>query len=464
MSPAPDGPPTRRAGTPAARRGGESAFSYVVHDLGLLLGLAILAPILLTKLVLHGKYRDGLPQRLGWLPPLPLRPGSIWVHGVSVGEILAARHLIHRLGEVFPDRQVVVSTTTSTGQAVARQAYPEHSVFYYPLDLTPVLRRVLTRVRPAILVLLELEVWPNMLRLAESQGLPVVVVNGRLSARSYRFYGRFGRLRFGFLNRVTHYGVQDSTVAGRMLDLGIAPERITVTGSLKYDTVQTRCPLDGLAREKLRRRLGLELGQPVLVLGSTHPSEAGLLAPVVARLRGTHPELGIVWVPRHPERHGAVGEALRAAGLPPVRLTQVDSGRERPIRGAVVIGDTIGELASFYSVATMVFVGKSLGTEHGGQNLLEPAALGKPVAVGPHTGNFAREVDYLRRQGGVAVVERPAELERVLRGWLEEPAAGTAVGQAARLAIEGLRGGSEAAVGIIRVALQAASGSPSAPR
>ncbi len=440
-------------------------------DLYYLLFLALVAPLLLFRLATSGRYREGFARRFGLFVPRRLRPEggvgdrpAVWVHGVSVGEILAARGLIEEIRRTRPDIEVVLTTTTRTGQAVARKTYPDLAVHYFPVDLGWSVRRFFRRVRPSLLLLVELELWPNVLLVAHGLGVPVAVVNGRITQRSFSGYRL---IRWALAPGLSHLAaacVQTSAYGERLVALGVPPERLRVTGSLKYDAVDvTRAEA---SRDATARRLGLSPGDRVLVAGSTHPGEEAPVLAALAAARARAPGVRLVLVPRHPERIAEAETAVRAAGERTVRLTALDRSERTSADGSsppVVIGDTMGDLASLYSVATAVFVGGSL-IPHGGQNVLEPAALGKPVVVGPHTFNFREPVELLRGAGALDVVPDAAALPGALAPLLADPAAAASRGAKGRTAVEAARGATARTMAVLREAfpdLLARNGAPS---
>ena len=362
-------------------------------------------------------FREMVSARLGLGLPAPPAPGArprVLVHGVSVGEVMGARALVQRLEEAHPELEVVVSTTTTTGESVARRLFPAHRVVRFPLDLSPVVRRFLARVRPTAVVLVELEVWPNFLRGANRAGVPVAVVNGRITGKSFSHYFLFRHLlpQFG---RISLFCVQDEEYARRFEELSRDPRRILVTGNIKADalTIGRREP-----PAELVRLLGGRPGQPVVVAGSTHEPEERWVAEA---WRAAAPGARLVLVPRHPGRAEEVVEALARAGAPAQRLTALRAGEAPdPSRPAVV--DTIGDLEGVYGLADLVFVGGSL-VPHGGQNMLEPAAQGRPVLYGPHVANFVQEAALLERAGAARRLAGTDELARALGELLADPAA-----------------------------------------
>jgi 3-deoxy-D-manno-octulosonic-acid transferase len=340
----------------------------------------------------------------------------VWIHGVSVGEVKAASNFVAQLRERRPDLQLVVSATTPNGHRVARQEYPDLPVVYYPLDFADFPARALERIRPRCVLLMELEIWPNFLQAARVRGIPVAVINGRISERTFRGY-RWLRGLLPQLDLITEYCVQDRAYQKRLLDLGVAPARVFVTGNMKYDSVVMARHDDAAAR--LRPWLA-PAGQRVVVAGSTHhDEEAAVVAAVAAVQRDGPIAVRVVLVPRHPERTAAVCEQLRGLGRVARRWSEVGDTLPALSPDDVVVVDTIGQLQRFYASCDVAFVGGSL-VPHGGQNMLEPAAQGRATIFGPYTANFRRDVELLLAAGAVIQVpDRDAfarELGRLLRG------------------------------------------------
>lgn len=410
-------------------------------DLAYLCGLTLASPYLLYKAITRPRHLAGLRARVGGAGFIRTGEGPcIWVHGVSVGEVAASEPLIRALERSLPGHEIVVTTSTQTGQAVARRKFPEKRVGYFPLDFSWSVKRALEAVRPSLVVLVELELWPNFLAEAKAQKIPVVVVNGRISERSFRGY-RVAR-RVLPLNDVAHYCVQTEQYAKRFKKLGVPDEKITVTGSMKYDNVVTASGDGATARASM----GLGPDDVVWIAGSTHNPEERLLLDVFARLRAAKPELRLVLAPRHNERASEVAKQVEALGLTPVLRSKQATGA---VNDGVLIVDTLGELSRLYAGADLVFVGGSL-IPHGGQNILEPAALGKPVFFGPHVANFQESVDRLLEAKGAIQVKDEKDLEARLRELLADPPRARALGARALETIEAAKGATERTVGVLK--------------
>jgi len=394
-------------------------------------GLIAAAPYLLAKMVVSERYRAGLGERLGRVRLNPGRGPCVWLHAVSVGEVNAARTLIRLMRAEYPEWRLVISTTTDTGQALAKSQYPDVETFYFPLDFSWVVTRVLRRVNPTCIVLVELEIWPGLFRAARQAGVPIVIVNGRIREESLSPLRAVRRLVPEIVDDRTPnlYCMQNETYAARFRGLGIPTRRIRVTGTMKYDTVVGR--VDGGEREALRKALGIARSAPVIVGGSTWPGEEAILLQVYRTLRAEVPGLRLVLAPRHVERAADVAACIRAAGL--ACLPRTDTPARAHARGQrpVILMDTIGELPTAYSLATCAFVGKSLA-QHGGHNVLEPAGLGVATLFGPHMENFADEARSLLAEDAAVQVRNADQIIRAVHVLLRDPERRRAMADRAR--------------------------------
>jgi 3-deoxy-D-manno-octulosonic-acid transferase len=365
--------------------------------------------------------------------PRPARP-RILVHGVSVGEVKAARSLVALLEERHPEFEVLVSSTTNTGLEMAAKLYASHHRVRFPADLSWVVRRFLARVAPALVILVELEVWPNFLRVCNLEGRAVVVVNGRITKGSHRRYLAFRRWLPEF-NRISLFCVQKEEYARRFGMLGIDAARVCVTGNVKFDGLRVG-PIE--AGSELARLVAGPRGALVIVAGSTHAPEERLVARAVRRAA---PAARLVLVPRHPDRSAELVLELGAEGVACQRLTELRCGF--PLDAALpLVVDTIGELERVYALADLVFVGGSL-VAHGGQNMLEPAAQGKAVLFGPHVDNFEQEAALLLAAGAARGVADERELERELARLAADPAERARMGDAGLAAVAAQRGATQ---------------------
>jgi 3-deoxy-D-manno-octulosonic-acid transferase len=436
---------------------------FLVWDVLYRFILVLAVPALLCVALVRPRRRRDLLLRLGTVPRRVGAKKCLWVHGVSVGEVLAGRTLVDGFRARHRDWDVVVSTTTRTGHETARRTYPDCTVISYPLDLTWAVRRAFSRVRPDLVVLLELELWPNFVRIASRLGVPVVIANGRLSDRSRRLQRMFRFILAPSCARIERVCAQTEEYARRFVDVGVPPGRVAVTGSLKYDSV----PAGAGDAEDLRRLLRIAGDEKLIVAGSTAPGEEELLLDAYARLRTDFPSLRLLLVPRHPERFDEVASLIRAKGFACLRRSGA-TGTEKTRTGpesstclapsspqsrlscdVVILGDTMGELVRFYALADVVFVGKSLVPPGGGQNIIEPAALGKPVVFGPHMANFRETRDMLLKRRAAREVAGPGELYPALKDLLREEQAASQMGLRARAAIDAARGATARTLDII---------------
>jgi 3-deoxy-D-manno-octulosonic-acid transferase len=381
-------------------------------------GFILSSPYYFMRMRRRGNWQKGFAERFGKydanLKQAITNRYTLWMHAVSVGEVNACTHLIRALEQRLPNLKVVVSTTTTTGMGELRRKLPTHiSKIYYPLDRRHYVIRALSTIRPEAIVLVEAEIWPNFLWRARDQGIPVFLVNARLSDRSYRGYKRFGLLFKPLFRSLTGVGAQNEADAAKLRTLGCRPEAIRVVGSLKYDAAKLdeRRLLDVPA---LLRQVGVKPGAQLLLGGSTHAGEEAILAEQFLRLRSRFPDLFLVLVPRHFERSREVGSELEARGLRYAYRSEIMAQTQfEPGKIECLIVNTTGELKYFYEHATIIFVGKSLAAQ-GGQNPIEPGALGKAMVFGPHMQNFAEVAREFVEQKGAVQVRDAAELERVL--------------------------------------------------
>ena len=378
-------------------------------DLVYLAGLVVLSPWLAWRAVATGRYRRGLAAKLLGRVRVdnPGRRPVVWFHAVSVGEVHLLATLVPAFRQRHPDWLAVVSSTTDTGLAEARSRFPDLPVVPWPFDFSWAVGSALDAVRPSLVVLTESELWPNFLRAASDRGVPVGVVNARLSPRSYRRLAKVAGLARRFLFRhVGRFAVQEDEYADRLRMLGVPAAKLAVTGSIKYDGAlkERRTP----ATERLARLLATE-GHLVWLAGSTHAPEEDIVLGVFARLRPRFPHLRLVLVPRHPDRFEEVARLVERSGLPFVRRSRVTE----PLAGmpAVVLLDTVGELGAAWGLADVGYVGGTLDGRRGGQSMIEPAGYGVPTVFGPHVWNFKDAARRLVEVGGAVMVPDAAALE-----------------------------------------------------
>ena len=395
--------------------------------------LFVFSPWIGYRAARAGKYRDGwLEKFLGRAPHRIGEGPCVWFHAVSVGEVLLLKPVLRELERRRPGWDLVVSTSTTTGLAVARRTYPDLVTFYAPLDFSWATREAVARVRPTVLALVELELWPNLVRSVKNAGGRVAIINGRLSGRSHRGYRRLRGPLGPTLRRLDAVAVQTDEYAERFVDLGVPRPRVKVTGSVKYDGLESNRNNPGTL--ELRRGLGLSGADLVFVAGSTMEGEEAAALAAYRAARRRHPGLRLVLVPRHPERFDRVAEWLAREGEPVLRRSAAGAagaGGERP-SPPVILVDTVGELSAVWGLADVAFVGGSLYPGRGGQNMMEPAAYGAAVLFGPHTENFRDSVEQLLERRGACRVGGPGDLTRALLEDLDDPESAAARGASAR--------------------------------
>jgi 3-deoxy-D-manno-octulosonic-acid transferase len=396
---------------------------YLFYSALLAAGLLASLPYWMFGKRRHGKYREGLGERLGRVPPRLQSQSvpAIWVHAVSVGEVLAVSELVTELRRCFPTHRVVVSTTTAPSQQLAKKHFGEDSVFYFPLDFAFAIRPYLSALQPQLLVLAETEFWPNFLRLARASGARVAVVNARISDRSRPGYRRFRRIWKGVLNNVDLFLAQTSEDASRLREIGAPADRVQVSGNLKFDV---RAPDPPPVVASLRANFHQGGAGPVVVCGSTVEGEEGLLLRAFENVLASHPRAVMILAPRRPERFSEVAQLVEQLGIRSWRRS-LWSGDA--IAGGVFLVDTIGDLASLYALADVAFVGGSL-VPRGGHNIIEPAQHGVAIMVGNHTENFRDIISLFQSQDAVRVVG-PAEFPLVLMDLLSNEAERMALGR-----------------------------------
>ena len=406
----------------------------ILLDLVYLLALVLLSPWLLWRAARTGRYRRDLGAKLlGRVgAPNPRGKPAAWFHAVSVGEVNLLGTLVPAFRARHPDWLVVVSSTTDTGLAEARKRFADLSVVAWPFDFSWAVGAALDAVRPSLLVLTESELWPNALAAARRRSIPVVVANARLSPRSFRRLSRVAGLARRLLFRhVTHFAVQEQEYADRLAALGVPADKLTVTGSVKYDGAKASPsePLRTLLALSPPLRVSASLPL-VLLAGSTHAPEESIVLGVFSRLRASFPHLRLILVPRHPDRFEEVAALVGASGLPMVRRSRiVDPLPEMP---AVVLLDSVGELGAAWGLADVGFTGGSLDGHRGGQSMIEPAGYGVPCVFGPHVWNFKDAARRLVEVGGAVMVPDAAGLERELAKLLADDATRERMGAAAR--------------------------------
>lgn len=420
---------------------------YLLYSALLSFFLFLTLPYWLVQMVRHGKYRAGLRQRFGSIPPAlsertKTPQPAIWVHAVSVGEVIASSAVIAALQKTFPSHRVLISTTTSTGQKLAAQRFGAESVFYFPLDFAFAIRPYLDALRPELVVVAETEFWPNFLRLASESGARIAVINCRISDRSLPGYKRFRfwlpKLLEKTLGNVDGFLAQTDEDRQRLIEIGAAESKVTVAGNLKFDVVPPALPEIVASLRAAFARTGAE---PILVCGSTLDGEEGSLLSAFRNILVDHPKAVMILAPRHPERFQEVAELVESLGF---RMWRRSLWSGEPLAGGVVLIDSIGELATLYSLATVAFVGGSL-VPRGGHNILEPALYGVPIVTGNHYENFRDVVNFFASRNAVRVVGL-AELPLVFMDLIANADERATLGRNALTALESQRGATDRTV------------------
>jgi 3-deoxy-D-manno-octulosonic-acid transferase len=412
---------------------------YAFYSALLAFFLALTLPYWLLQMMRHGKYRAGLRQRFGAVPAAlagRAEKPAIWVHAVSVGEVVASSAVVTALREKFPSHRVLLSTTTSTGQKLAAQRFGAENVFYFPLDFAFSIKPYIDALRPDLVVVAETEFWPNFLRLAKHNGARIAVINCRISDRSLPGYKRLHfwlpRMLAKALDNVDLFLAQTEEDRRRLIEIGAPEAKVTVAGNLKFDVAPPPSPK---IVASLRESVGHSGAGPILVCGSTLEGEEGSLLSAFRNILVNHPKAVMVLAPRHPERFPEVVALVEKLGF---RMWRRSLWSGEPLAGAVFMVDSIGELAALYSLATVAFVGGSL-VPRGGHNILEPALYGVPIVTGNHYENFRDVVNFFASRNAVRIVG-VAELPLVFMELIENGAERTTLGRNALAALESQRG------------------------
>ena len=414
---------------------------HVLYSFALLVYFLALLPVVAYQRLRHGKPVGRVGDRLGRLPETvnPTHDPSVWIHAVSVGEVAAARSLLPDLRRAYPGHRLVLSTTTATGQEVATKLGDAvDAVFYAPFDLSPFVARTLDRVRPDLMLFVDTEIWPNWLRACRRRGVKTAIVNGRISDRSFKGY----RLVRPFMTRVLlnldHVCAQTETWGRRFVAIGLSSDRLSVTGSLKFDALDVAgTSADLHVGDRVLPYFAFADGRVVLIAASTLRGEEEPVLRAFTRILETTPDALLILAPRHPERAEEVRVLAVRDGFEVILRTELEV--QTPVSAPVVVLDTIGELARLFQLATVVFVGGSL-VRAGGHNILEPAVFGKPILFGPHMSNFAEIAQLFIQRSAAIQVRSASELETSLAALVADPVKQAALGAAARALVDENRG------------------------
>lgn len=434
---------------------------YLIYSLALTILFLALLPYFIYQAMRHGKYVDSFKERLGGMSGSVRGDGrpTVWVHTVSVGEFLAARPLVERIKRELPDWRLVVSTTTLTGQRLARAESQTRfdAVFYFPFDFPFAVRRSLNQVRPALVVILETELWPNFLRECRRRGILTVIANGRISPRSFARYKRVRRFMARTLNDVSLLVMQSEADAERASLLGARAEQVRACGNLKYDVASgdRGSNLQSEIAEKADNSFALSSSPRLIIAGSTAPGEEKILLAALNEVRRQHElsDARLIVAPRHPERFNEVASLIAQSGFQFARRSECALGSVESRTADVILLDTIGELAALYRFAAVVFVGGSL-VPRGGHNIIEPALYAKPIIVGPHTENFRQIVSDFTQANAVVQVMATGEnvssnFTRELIRLLSDTESAQAMGTRASEILHKSRGATECAIAAI---------------
>ncbi|MDP9173631.1 MAG: 3-deoxy-D-manno-octulosonic acid transferase [Planctomycetota bacterium] len=406
------------------------------YDIAYGLGVGLAAPFWLSKPSARRKVLAAFSQRMGRVAGRDLSKPAIMIHAVSLGEINATRNLVDLLRHQRPGLHFIVSVTTETGFNRGRELYGsvnDVTLVRYPLDFSSAVDRLLDTLRPAVVILLELEVWPNFIRHCVHRGVPVLLINGRITESSFRKYKVAKPLVRAMFSRLTHVCAQEEIYADRFVELGVSASHISVTGTMKFDTAQLADSVAG--QDELAAALGLNPGKErIWVCGSTGPGEEQIVLEVYRDLLKQFSDLRLVIVPRKPERFNDVADLITASAFGLIRRSNPQSATSAS-SPQVVLGDTIGDLRKFYSLANVVFVGRTLvdlGSRQHGSDMIEPAALAKPVVVGPFTANFAEAMNRFTEASALRVVTDPLSLARCIIQMLTDTPQAAAMATRAR--------------------------------
>ncbi len=428
----------------------------ILLDILYAIALLFALPFLLIKSARTGKYRSDWAARLGHAPQLAGKADGarrLMLHCVSVGELLSVRLLVDRLLAADPLLQIILTTTTDTGTKRSREIYGEAAYrdrvipLRYPLDFSFGIRRFLDSLHPDAIVLVELETWPNFINIAKSRDIPIAIINGRLTARSFNRYKLIGSVMRAMLSSIDWLGVQTQTIADRFVALGARKDRVIILPTLKYDVADLSTAIPG--SDLLAAACGIRPEHRLFVGGSTGPGEEAALLTAYNIVRNSHPQLRLAIAPRKPETVDGVVTAVISAGLTPLLRTDYPDGTITPANlfpDSVLILDTLGELKKLYALGVAAFVGRSL-VALGGSDMIEVAAMAKPCCFGPHTHNFAEAVELLLGNNAAVMVPDADALTLLLAHWLDHPLDAAAMGVRAQETIKSQRGSTEIYVG-----------------
>jgi len=407
---------------------------FIIYDIALIIFAVFYLPYFIVK----RKYHRDMWMRLGALPKKVMKAlggeKTIWVHAVSVGEVMAAKPLLDELHKEFPNKKIVISTVTKTGNRIARNiAKPSDIVIYFPLDLNLVVRSIVSKINPEIFILLETEIWPNTIRIISGRGIPIIIVNGRISPRSFERYKFVKPFLKEILKRINMFCMQSPLDAARIVELGAPKYKVRTTGNMKFDASLVK-ELFSEREMLIKKAFNLTDGQKLVVAGSTHKGEESVFLRTFKTLKEAFPKTRLLIAPRHIDRTHEIESLAREHGFKPARLSQL-SIADMGTNSDLLILDTLGDLKTAYSLADLVFVGGSL-VPGGGHNMIEPASFSKPILFGPHTFNFQDIADLFVIKGAAVQVNNEKELIVSLRNLLLDSHESIAMGHRAKRLVE----------------------------
>ncbi len=429
---------------------------YTVYNLILMCLTVVLSPLIGIILAVRRKYRCGFFEKCGMLPARVVEACEenppIWVHAVSVGEVMAAVPLLKEMKKRLPGIPILLSTVTETGHQTAhRNAKVADHILFFPFDYPFIVNRVVEKISPRAFITLETEIWPNFLRALSKQSIPSIIVSGRISSSSYKSYTSFGFFFKKVLAHIHSFCMQTDTDAQRIIGIGAAPERVTVSGNIKFD--QQVPPITEKEKADIYKRLHISPDQKILIAGSTHRGEEEIVLDVFQSLKKKHPDLVLILAPRHPERFAEAEELLKQYGCNYIKKTALQAGTPETTRDIILL-DTIGELSKIYSIGTVIVIGGSLVPGIGGHNVLEPAVFSKPVLFGANMSNFAEIAAILTGQGGAVQVTDKEEFITTALNLFDDPGRGRDIGATAFKAIEDNSGAVNRCMGVIEPLLK----------
>lgn len=400
---------------------------FIIYDLIFLVFAIIYLPVYLAR----KRFYQGFISRLGILPKDLEFNRPLWIHAVSVGEVMAVRLLVEELRKINQGKKIVISTVTPTGNKIAQNiAQPQDFITYLPLDIGFMVKSVIDRINPALFIIAETEIWPNLIAYLYKKNIPIVIVNGRISDNSFKGYLMIKFLLQPILKKITLFCVQTSRDAQRLKCLGVREDKICVTGNMKFDAAVFKIDTSGITR--YRQNLGLASSDRVWACGSTHRGEEEIILDVYKQLQAEFPNLKLLIAPRHPERGQEVVDLAKKFDFESIRISLLAAGTEEIMNPrSVFILDTVGELINYYAIAELVFVGGSL-IKKGGQNILEPAWLGKPILFGPYMFNFQDIAELFLANRAAILVNQEKELKAKIRELLTNPRQAQDMGQRAK--------------------------------